>query len=100
MRKKILTWMSAMVIAGLMISNAGIILAESGGGGTDPSCTSGGPGSVSCSIMLSGGIAGSGGSVECSLTCGQGFYACCSVSEMGCRCKPYANSGGGGGSSS
>ena len=51
-------------------------------------CLSGGPGSTACSH--SGGIGvtvvGSGGStnVECSVTCGTGYYACCTA--IGCKC--------------
>jgi hypothetical protein len=98
MRKKVLLWMSAILFAGLMIANVGVILAESGGGQTDPSCDAGGPGSTSCSLTIGAGVGGIGGEVSCSVTCGPGYYACCSISEMGCRCKPYTTSSGGGSS--
>lgn len=44
------------------------------------SCTSGGPGSVSCSSGTSG--------VGCSVTCSSGYYACCSSSTNNCFCAP------------
>jgi hypothetical protein len=102
MRKKMLKWISAVLIAGLLIADIGVIIAAAGGpsSGNDPSCDSGGPGAITCSIQVAGGIAGFGGSFECSVTCGSGYYACCSVSEMGCNCKPSLGAGSGGNGSS
>jgi len=97
MRKRMLKWIGVVMIAGLLIGDIGVLIAASGGppGGSDPSCTSGGPGATTCSIQVSGGIAGIGGSFECSVTCGSGYYACCSATAMGCNCKPTAGSGSG-----
>jgi hypothetical protein len=92
MKRKVMKVMSAAVIVGLLMFNVATILADASGGGTDPSCKSGGPGSTSCTLNVSGGIAGSGGAFSCSVTCGTGYYACCSLVSLNCRCKP--NSGG------
>ena len=100
MRKNVLKWMMAIVIAGLMIATAGVIMAEAGGGGTDPSCNAGGPGSTSCEIEVSGGASGGPvgleGSFSCSVSCGSGYYACCSILRASCSCKPEQGAGGGG----
>lgn len=47
-------------------------------------CVSGGPGSSSCSLAGGIDIVGSGGSIDCSTTCRDGYYACCGLS--GCKC--------------
>lgn len=45
------------------------------------SCNSGGEGSTSCSISVL--------SVECSVTCGNGYYSCCSLTRVpSCGCIP------------
>lgn len=49
-------------------------------------CIAGGPGSTSCS-MEAGGI-------SCSVSCGGGYYSCCSLTS-GCKCVKQENSGGG-----
>ena len=54
------------------------------GGGSGGGCSSGGPGATSCSIEAT--VLGSGGA--CSVTCGPGYYACCSYSSN-CRCVKY-----------
>lgn len=55
------------------------------GVGANPSCDSGGRGSVSCSCTS--------GSSACSTTCGSGYYACCSncyvVGGPTCKCVKY-----------
>ncbi|HEY0156851.1 MAG TPA: hypothetical protein VGF28_06105 [Thermoanaerobaculia bacterium] len=55
-----------------------------GGGGGGGRCDSGGPGATSCSIEAQ--VWSSGGS--CSVSCGPGYYACCSYSAN-CRCIRY-----------
>ncbi|MBG0782437.1 MAG: hypothetical protein H0S84_09235 [Bacteroidales bacterium] len=49
-----------------------------GGGGSNSDCTSGGPGSTSCSV---GDIWSS-----CSVSCSVGYYACCKGSNNTCEC--------------
>ncbi len=50
--------------------------------GSAVSCGSGGPGSTSCSVKAEiMGIA-----QECSVTCGAGYYACCSPMQGTCKC--------------
>lgn len=44
-------------------------------------CTSGGPGSLSCSTVISG-------SNGCSVTCSTGYFACCASSTNNCFCVP------------
>lgn len=51
----------------------------------DAGCTAGGPGSTSCSIEGNIGPGGAG----CSVSCGSGYYSCCTLT--GCTCT----SGGG-----
>jgi hypothetical protein len=46
-------------------------------------CTSGGEGATSCSI-------GSWPDVSCSVSCGDGYYACCNSSTTTCYCKKVA----------
>lgn len=46
-------------------------------------CYAGGPGATECSISAGIEIAGVGVSVGCSVSCGSGYYACCSIK---CRC--------------
>ena len=48
-----------------------------------PSCYSGGLGARSCSISAGTNIAGMGVSAGCSVTCDEGYYACCSLQ---CTC--------------
>jgi hypothetical protein len=96
MRKNVLKWIIAIVIAGLMIADIGVIMAEAGGGGTDPDCNAGGPGATTCEIEVSGGVVGLGGSFSCSVSCGSGYYACCSLANASCSCKPESGAGGGG----
>jgi hypothetical protein len=55
-----------------------------GGGGGGGGCNSGGPGATACSIEAT--VLGSGGS--CSVTCGPGYYACCSYTGN-CKCIRY-----------
>lgn len=50
-------------------------------GGGSGTCPSGGPGSVSCTSTLAGGIFGVTGTCTCSVSCGSGSYACC------CHCQ-------------
>lgn len=47
-------------------------------GGDGNTCQAGGTGSTSCTI-------GSGGNT-CTATCGTGYYACCNLSPLSCRC--------------
>ena len=98
MKRKVLKVISAVMISGLIIANITIVMAEQPGGGVDTSCDAGGPGSSSCTIRVEGSVVGSGGSFSCSVTCGSGYYACCSISKLSCNCK--SNSGGSGGGSS
>lgn len=59
------------------------------------SCDAGGPGSTSCSssTTVEGTIAGSGGSTthEASVTCGEGYYACCNSSARKSSASCVAN---------
>lgn len=41
----------------------------------EPTCVSGGVGSTGCSLEAAG--------ISCSVTCAEGYYACC---NLGCRC--------------
>ncbi len=83
------------IISILLMLNVGLIMAESSGGGTDPSCDSGGPGAVMCTVTYSAGGGGGGvngtGSASCTVQCGDGYYACCTLRIMSpfvqCRCK-------------
>ena len=57
------------------------------GGGSTPgliTCYNGGPGASSCSIDGGIEIVGSGVSVACSVSCRDGYYACCGI-----RCSCY-----------
>lgn len=55
--------------------NMGVNDPSPGLGGGDIECFAGGPGAVSCSISKNG--------TSCTVTCGDGYYACC---EYFCRC--------------
>ena len=48
-------------------------------------CYSGGPGASSCSIEAGIDIVGSGMSGSCSVSCNQGYYACCSIRCICCK---------------
>lgn len=75
-----------VVVALLLSLNATIVFSEQGGGGTDPQCTSGGPGATSCSGEWTPLLF----TTSCSVTCGPGYYACCYLSmgvEATCICK-------------
>jgi hypothetical protein len=48
------------------------------------SCSSGGPGSTSCST--SSGIGNLG--TSCQVSCSSGYYACCNAYENKCQCRP------------
>jgi hypothetical protein len=50
-------------------------------------CTSGGPGSTSCSTSVSGGGGGISGGTSCSVTCSSGYYACCNAYHNKCQCR-------------
>lgn len=99
MKKKIKKTSLLLSVSLLVIFNFSIALGESGNGGDDPQCDSGGPGSTSCSISYSGGINGGGfggnGSGECSVTCGTGYYSCCYLDFnfpfFHCKCKSNNN---------
>lgn len=47
-------------------------------------CSSGGPGSRSCSVSVSGVGLGT----ACEVECDPGFYACCNAMENKCQCRP------------
>jgi len=51
--------------------------------GEDHHCYSGGEGSSACSIDAGIEILGCGVSSACSVSCKDGYYACCGI---GCRC--------------
>ena len=51
------------------------------GGAGGMSCTAGGEGSTSCSI--------NSGTLSCSASCGQGYYACCNYTAYAVSCKCY-----------
>jgi len=57
---------------------------SSGDSGYNPICHNGGFGANSCSIGGGIDIAGYGVSLECSVSCNSGFYACCGIR---CTCK-------------
>lgn len=98
------------IVAALLVANAGLFMASSCSKSTtatavksekanieeivsnskelaerhDTECYYGGKGSKSCSIPA--GIEMKGGvSIECSVTCNDGYYACCGLS---CICRP------------
>ncbi len=49
-------------------------------------CLSGGPGAISCSLGGGIGVGGVNGDMNCSVTCADGYYACCGA---GCKCVKY-----------
>ena len=57
---------------------------SSGDSAYNPYCHNGGLGADSCSIGGGVDIAGYGVSLECSVSCNSGFYACCGIR---CTCK-------------
>jgi hypothetical protein len=50
-------------------------------------CSSGGPGSSSCSVSVDGSVAGGGLSTSCSVDCTSGYYACCNAMKNKCQCR-------------
>lgn len=48
-------------------------------------CIAGGKGAISCSLKADGEAAGTGGGLECEVTCGGSTYACCTLT--GCHCR-------------
>jgi len=51
-----------------------------------PGCQIGGPGSDACSI----GYGAPGAANSCSVTCMEGYYACCNLSYVAfCKCVQY-----------
>lgn len=76
LRRRILQLLSLAVIAIAALATPGkaAVLVDEG------SCNSGGPGSSSCSIGMAG--------FSCSVTCQEGYYACCNYvgSNSGCHC--------------
>ncbi|MDR0700698.1 MAG: hypothetical protein LBG28_15990 [Tannerella sp.] len=59
---------------------------SSGGGsssGDDYTCSSGGPGSTSCSTSAEF----SGVATGCSVTCSSAYYACCNAYQNKCQCR-------------
>ena len=50
-------------------------------------CSSGGPGSSSCSVGVDGGGGGITGGVSCSVTCSGGYFACCNSYYNKCQCR-------------
>ena len=51
----------------------------------NPYCLHGGVGAAACSIAGGIEILGYVASVDCSVTCNSGYYACCGIR---CTCKP------------
>jgi hypothetical protein len=60
---------------------------EEGGGGDTFICSSGGPGSTSCSVSFDGGGGGINGGTSCSVECSTGYYACCNAYHNKCQCR-------------
>lgn len=58
-----------------------------GSSGSTYTCSSGGPGSTSCSVATNGGGGGITGGTSCSVTCGGGYYACCNAWQNKCQCR-------------
>jgi hypothetical protein len=94
MKKKILVFLAAfaLMLAGsaTYISAQHDVLMEAGnvdGGGSSYTCSSGGPGSTSCSVSTDGGGGGITGGTSCSVTCSSGYYACCNAWENKCQCR-------------
>ena len=56
-------------------------------------CVSGGRGAISCSIGADVDFGGAGGGGNCSVSCGEGFYACCGFR---CRCRSNSDPEGSG----
>ena len=50
-------------------------------------CTSGGPGSTSCSTSATIGGGKVGGGTSCSVSCNSGYYACCNNYHNKCQCR-------------
>ena len=70
-----------------MKANVEALTLNEPGGGSDPgliTCYNGGRGASQCSIDGGIEIVGSGVSVACSVTCREGYYACCGI-----RCTCY-----------
>ena len=50
-------------------------------------CSSGGPGSSSCSASSNVGVSGASGGTSCSVTCNNGYHSCCNAYHNKCQCK-------------
>jgi hypothetical protein len=50
-------------------------------------CSSGGPGSASCSTGVNGGGGNISGGTSCSVECRVGYYACCNAYHNKCQCR-------------
>ena len=63
----------------LLFANLEALTRGEPGPGGGPYCHAGGPGASQCSIDAGINIAGYGVSGGCSVTCGSGTYACCTL---------------------
>jgi hypothetical protein len=79
---------SAIVLSLALVDIETLAHAESGDT-TDYTCTSGGPGSSSCSVSINGSIGGGGGGTSCNVDCISGYYACCNAMQNKCQCRKY-----------
>jgi hypothetical protein len=77
-KMRIVTLLSLIVIA------LGAMMPRPAGAEQAYECLVGGPNSGATGCEIGWGVPGSGG--ECSVTCMEGYYACCNPSM--CRCKP------------
>ena len=60
---------------------------EHDGGASSYTCSSGGPGSSSCTVSANIGIGDGSGGTSCSVTCNSGYYACCNAYYNKCQCR-------------
>lgn len=51
-------------------------------------CSSGDPGSTSCSTSANGSAGGGGLGTSCSVDCRSGYYAYCNAMQNKCQCRP------------
>lgn len=96
MKKKVLYLLAALFLCQLIAIAEGPNhelevcddeIKENGGGGDSYTCSSGGPGSSSCTVSANIGIGDGSGGTSCSVTCNSGYYACCNAYYNKCQCR-------------
>jgi len=96
MKNNFLKSIMVLFLCGLMLANVNVMFAEhpseqhldlfeggAGASGSTYTCSSGGPGSTSCSVEVGAG----GGSTGCNVSCSSGYYACCNSYVNKCQCR-------------